>query len=143
MYVKRTHPLSPPANYAGVAFSKERTNAAGVTDTTKIHKAQEQKSKNPALLPAREVDAVIDEPQEDIATSEPKDEIAPTPEAASDGLQDSENSNKEGGILSKLSEGKFSLEDILLFASLFLLASGQTEDELLLLAGVILLLCNS
>ena len=46
-------------------------------------------------------------------------------------------------ILSKLSDGKFSLEDILLFASLFLLASGQTEDELLLLAGVILLLGNS
>lgn len=130
MYVRRPHPLSPPANYAGVAFSMDQPKADTMEQPTKIHKASEQhaqihEEKSPALLPARDETTVLNDIED----------------------KDEKNSNNEeikcDAILSKLSDGKFSLEDILLFASLFLLASGQTEDELLLLAGVILLLCNS
>lgn len=157
MYVRRNRAsLTPPVNYAGVAFSKDQPTNNIHDKDTKIHKAHR--------VPAADVIAPFKEKEqektEDILEGEIQkyDDISPAQEPADaepavSGTHDIPNETvKESekteeikkeepkGILSDLLDGKFSIEDILLFASLFLLVSGQIDDEILLLAGVLLLL---
>lgn len=155
MYVRRNRAsLTPPVNYAGVAFSKDQPTNHIHDKDTKIHKAPPAKDitapfkekerekteeflegeiqKNDDISPAQEpadaepiVSDAHDIPKEPVKESEKTEEI---------------RKEEPKGILSDLLDGKFSIEDILLFASLFLLVSGQIDDEILLLAGVLLLL---
>lgn len=146
MYVRRSRPpLTPPVNYAGVAFSKDQPTSEGISKDTKIHKALPPPASK-STAPIKEEELVI--PQQTSENEAPKtDDTSPT-QASADTEDMQKTPEKEGdrakalpkGILSDFLDGKFTIEDILLFASLFLLVSGQIDDEILLLAGVLLLL---
>lgn len=142
MYVRRNHlPLTPPANYAGVAFSSD---APSESQETKIHKA-ENVAKSDISVPFK----IQNEPNKE-KNPEPKCEIEeideePVPQEQEIFCNSSDEYEKceQKGLFSDLFDTKLSIEDVLLFASLFLLASGQIDDEILVLAGILLIVSHA
>ena len=152
MYVRRNHTsLTPPVNYAGVAFSSELPKQQESSDETKIHKAESSLASDvsaPFKIKNEEFASKAFEDMTKISESEPIEEIQVqeiTNVSLSQENERKENVGKEEttGIFSDIFGAQFTFEDILLFASLFLLISGQTDDEILILVGVLLLLCHA
>lgn len=139
MYVRNKAHMTPPVNYAGVTFSRNDQKNTERDKDTKIHKATPV-SEVQATFKTIDPDPLEEIPEnnvEDTVNTEDKCEIKDAAKAE----EPSKCVPKEApkGLLSDIFGDKFSLEDILLFASLFLLVSGQIDDEILLLAGVLLL----
>ena len=133
MYVRSRVPMTPPVNYAGVTFSRSDPQSTEREKDTKIHKATQIGEIKPAPR------SVLEDIEADDAEN-----CAEEQEVIEEKCEIKEASRQEApkGLLSDILGDKFTLEDILLFAALFLLVSGQIDDEILLLAGILLLFCN-
>ena len=142
MYVRNKVHMTPPVNYAGVTFSRNDHKNTESDKDTKIHKATPVNEVQ-ATFKTIDRDVLEEIPENDAQDSvnyEEKCEIKDAAQAEEPPKCDPKEAPK--GLLSDILGDKFSLEDILLFASLFLLVSGQIDDEILLLAGVLLLFSN-
>jgi len=142
MYVRSRVPMTPPVNYAGVTFSRGEPQSTEREKDTKIHKATQNSEIKPAprsVFEDIEADDVENCAKEQEVIEEKCDIKKSVHEQEAPKCAEKE---AQKGFLSDILGDKFTLEDILLFAALFLLVSGQIDDEILLLAGILLLFCN-
>lgn len=138
MYVRSRVPMTPPVNYAGVTFSRSDPQSTEREKDTKIHKATQNSEIKPA---PRSV--LVDIEADDVENCAKEQEVIEEKCDIKETVHEQEAPKcAEKGLLSDILGDKFTLEDILLFAALFLLVSGQIDDEILLLAGILLLFFN-
>ena len=131
-------PMAPPVNYAGTAFSREKHQDPDQDTEVKIHKAENDVSTKFKVIEQAQELAKPSECESNGDQSNNELDCGSCLETASTQAEKEE----QKGILSEILGEKLSLEDILLFASLFLLVFGEIDDEILLLAGVLLLFCG-